>query len=352
MRNGSNAGAPAARAALAALTLAAGSAQAGWLQAGRPRELNRDSELAVTVGSITEVQGMVQETRRTLYDVTGSYWKQDDAERYDLNDFGMEGPYTTFGLSLAKRWRFVALEFESSVFDAELDAVAQRNYYIGVGDDIEFNGQSYDHMKIPEGTPFSMELVGALIDLKALITPCTFRPAQSVRLVPSLDLGLFGFVGQYEIDAGEAQGVTQYQNPLEDFVIGGEASGTVGLGLPEYGGGLELRLGAPQAVNFVATGHYTVCQYDGSTEYLVSSSHREKNADIDHSNLRVHAFFEFPMGKAHCLTMGVRYQKIDSSATITSTATDPDEILEKQERFDKVVEFSLESVQGMVGWTF
>ncbi len=44
--------------------------------------------------------------------------------------------------------------------------------------------------------------------------------------------------------------------------------------------------------------------------------------------------------------------KAEALAFISSTATDPDEILEKQERFDKEVEFGLTSMQALIGYTW
>jgi len=244
------------------------------------------------------------------------------------------------------------LQLDISVLEIESSSVASRNYYIGVSDSIEYEGESYDNMKIPEGTPFDFSIVGGTLDTKLMFTPFSLHLAEGLRFTPMLGIGIFGFVGDYEIDAGPAQGVVQYQDPPKDFVICGEASGTVGLGLPEYGGGAEIRIGTENSVNLVIQGHYLMCEYDGSTQFLTSSAHREKNVDMEHTNIRGRVYLEMPLKNSRSIMLGVQYQEIETEAFISSTATDPDEILALQERFDKEVEFGLTSMQALLGYTW
>ena len=56
--------------------------------------------------------------------------------------------------------------------------------------------------------------------------------------------------------------------------------------------------------------------------------------------------------KRAALNLGVQVQIIETEGTVSSQATDPEEILEKQERFDKEFSFKLESVLATVGLTF
>ncbi len=326
-------------------------AEAGFLYGGRDLEDGRDFSIRGSVGRISDFNMMVQETTRRLYDVTGSYWKQDDAENYNLNDFNIDDEHATVGLSLEKAWRFFTFQFDASILEIESSTVARR-YYIGVGEDIDYQGKSYDRMQIPKYTPFDFEITGGTIDSKLLITPLTLRFGQGFRITPMLGIGLFGFAGQYEIDAGPVQGVKIYQDPPKEFAIGGQASGLMGLGIPEYGGGMEIRIGTPESANLVIQGHYMILEYDGSTEFLTSSAHREKNADIDHTNIRGRLYLEVPIKNSRSIMVGVQYQEVQSEAFISSTATDPEEILEKQERFDKEVEFGLMSMHAMLGWTW
>jgi len=335
-----------------AFTLITLTTKAGVINGGRDLEDSRDFSFRLTFGQISDFNAAVEETTRKLYDVTGSYWKQDDAESYNLNDFNIDDTQTTIGFSLEKAWRFFTFQLDASLLNIESSTVAQRNYYISVGDSIEYNGQNYDNMRIAEGTPFDFEINGGTIDTKLFLTPFTFRPSEGFRITPLLGIGLFGFVGFYDIDAGPATGVYPYQDPIEYFVMGGQGSGTMGMAIPEYGGGVEVRFGTDEKINLVLQGHYMVCQYDGSTELLTSSSHRAKNIDLDHTNIRGRLYLEIPIKNSRSITIGAQYQDIDTTAFISSSATDPAEILEKQERFDKNAAFGLTSMQAFVGCTW
>ncbi len=333
------------------LAFTSGILHAGGFVAGRDLGDGRDLRVGLSVGQITEFRGMVVETTRRLYDVTGDSWKQDTAESYNLDDFNLDDAYTTFGLTFEKSWNYFTLKINSSYMSISSDSVALRDYYLTVGS-VSYNGQEYEHMKIPVDYPFTFDFTGVSLDANLLFTPFTIRPSDVVRVTPFLGIGLFGVVGQYEIDAGESTGIYPYQNPLEDFVVGGQADGMMGIGLPEYGGGLELRLGHQDGANLVIHGYYAVLQYDGSTAFLTSSDHREKNADVDHRNARLSVHAEFPLSEGRSWLIGVQYQRIESEGMITSTATDPEEILAKRERFDKEFEFSLSIINAMVGLTF
>ena len=335
-----------------ALVLTAGTAHAEWFVRGREMEEDRDFRLQLSVGSVRELDAVIQETTRKLYDVTGGYWKQATAENYDLNDLGMEDGYLSLGISLEKAWKYFSLQFDTAFFQAESDAVARRDYYIEVGDDIVYQGQTYDQIQIPEGTPFTLDMTALTLELRGLITPFTFKAGENFRFTPWIDLGLFGFGGRYDIDAGPVRGVTQYQDPPEDFTIGGRSSGYGGLGAPEWGLGGEIRVGAEERLHFVLQGHYAVCEYHGGTEAVTVNEHREKTIDLDHSNTRIRGMLDIPLRAGRCLTVGAQYQLIDSEALISSSATDPEEILAKRERFDKEVDFRLETLQGFIGLTF
>ena len=334
------------------LTIMTTIANAGAISGGRDLEDSRDFSFRLTFGQISDFNAAVEETTRKLYDVTGSYWKQDDAESYNLDDFNIGDVHVTIGFSLEKAWRFFTLQMDASMINIESSTVAARNYYISLGDSIEYNGQDYDNLRIAEGDPFDFEINGATIDTKLFLTPFTFRPTDGFRITPLLGIGLFGFAGLYEIDAGKTTGVYPYQDPIEYFAMGGQGSGTMGMGIPEYGGGAEVRFGTDGKVNLVLQGHYMICQYDGSTEFIVSSRHRAKNIDLDHTNMRGRLYLEIPIKNSRSITLGAQYQDIKSTAFISSTATDPEEILEKQERFDKNATFGLTAMQAFVGYTW
>ena len=336
---------------LSLLVAARAPAQDGVFSAGRDIEEGRDFSVGITAGQITSFDAVVQETTRAYYSVVGRTESQLDAENYSLNDFDMDEGCVTLGLSMEKMWKFFTLQVDAAFMQPDTDTVARRNYYIEVGD-VVYNGRSYDHMKIPEGTPFSVEATAGIIEIRGLFTLFTFRPTENVRLTPWIDLGIFGFGGDYDINAGPATGVVQYQTPLEDFVVGGQASGFGGLGLPEYGLGGEVRIGNARSMQLVLSGHYAMCEYEGSTGFLTTNDHRDKDIDLDHRNVRLRCSLEFPLKSSRALTVGIQYQSIESDALISSSATDPTVILARGERFDKEVHFEMESLQAMVGLTF
>ncbi len=327
-------------------------AQAGFIEGGRPSTPERDAGLRIRAGVATEFKGLVQETRRVFYDVSGQSSKQADAETYGSDDFGMDGGYPIVGFGTEKNWRYTALQLEFGFMNPSIDTEAKRNYYLAVGEDIEYGGRTYDHLLIPEGTPFEADFEGGAIDLKFLITPLTMNFGPACRFTPNLNLGIFGFAGNYDIEAGPVRGVTTYQNPPEYFTIGGSASGFIGMGLPEAGLGGELRFGAPEGATLAIRGHYAVCQYDGSSSYVVSSSDREKDLDIEHVNIRARCELSMPLRSGRAVTLGVEYQKIASEGLISSAADGDEEILAARERFDKWVEFDMESLIGSIGLTF
>ncbi len=337
---------------LMAVVLASRDAGAGMFRAGRELADERDFSLRITAGQISDFQVMVQETSRRLYDVTGEPWKQDRANAFDLNDFNIRDSHSTIGISMEKGWKYFTLQFDASYVKISSTAEARRNYYLSVGRAINYQGAEYDHLKIEEGAPFSLDVNGGTLETRLLLTPFTFHPFNSLQLTPFLETGLFGFVGYYDLDAGETTGVTQYQNPPVNFAVGGHSRGGLGMGIPQYGGGAELRIGQPRGVNLVLQGHYTLCNFRGSSSWLTGSSHREKRADIDHRNTRVRLLLEIPVRYIQTLTVGVQYQQVESEGSITSRATDPEEIIALRERFDKNAEFRMKSVMAFTGISF
>ena len=97
--------------------------------------------------------------------------------------------------------------------------------------------------------------------------------------------------------------------------------------------------------------HYLFAHYDGPLSWINTADHNEKNANFDHKNLRVRGQIEIPLRRV-AVNLGVQVQWIDTDGSITSTATDPAEILARQERFDKDFSLKVTSVMGTLGLTF
>ena len=323
----------------------------GRIVRGREVSQTRDFNIWGTVGTVSKMDGYVQETTRALYDVTDQSFKQADAEGFAFNDFDMDGGFLTIGLSTEKAGPNFTFQFDLQAMNPSTDTVAQRNYYIDVGS-VTFNDRTLKKMQIPKGTPFSVDIIGALIEMNVLWTPLTFKPTPAVRFTPLIGLGLFAFVGSYEIESGPSTGIILYQNPPEEFVVKGSADGTLGGGLPELVIGGELIIGERDRGNFVAQGTVGYFGYDGGTRYFTTSDRREKNADIDHLRTRVRMFYERALSSGKVLSIGAQYEMIDSEAFIQSKAQTREEILATRERFDKQVEFAMSTVTAFVGLVY
>jgi hypothetical protein len=323
----------------------------GVVKGGRIVDPNRDFEIRGVIGSVTEMQGFVQETTRAFYDATDQQFKQDLAERFDLDDFDMDGGFLAIGVATENIWKYFTLQFELLFMNPETDAVAQRNYYIAV-DSVSFNGQEFENQQIPAGTPFTAEIFGALTQINGLFTPITIQTSESFRFTPWIGIGFFGFFGEYEIDAGPARGVVQYQFPPENFVVGGTSDGYIGAGLPEIGIGGELMFGDDEGVNVVLQGHIATFQYEGSTSYFTSSSRRDKDADIDHVHGWLQGSLEFPLESGRALTVGGKLDMIQSEVEILSEPGTTEEIIARRERFDKRVDFEMTTATAFIGVTF
>ena len=337
-------------AALATVQAAAMGAFAGVEWGGVLPE-NRTQNIRVQAGAVLEFEGMVSETTRKLYDVTGSANSQALAETYGTSDFNLDGPFGALGLSMDVAWSFFRLELDTMFLSPSVSTVAKRDYYLGIGDEIEYGGARYDHLKIPKGTEFSADLFGNVTELTMFFVPVGFRIGESVAVNPSFGAGLLFFGGRYEIDAGDSTGVVQYQNPPEDFVVGGNASGFVGMGAPQWGPGVELRMGRPGGVAFDLQAHYLFCQFNGSTAFFTTADHRDKDLEFDHTNFRLRGQVELPLRRG-AWNVGVTAQFVDTDGTIESSATDPAEIIARRERFDKEFTFRLQSLFATVGFSF
>lgn len=324
----------------------------GVLSAGRQISAQRNSRLQVSIGQVRQLDVLVEETTRAFYDVTGREDDQARAQTFDGSDFNMEDGYLTIGLKWENARKYFTWQAETALMNPSTDAVARRNYYIGIGRSVKYEGKSYDNMLIPEGDEFEVSVFGGTLEFRTQFTPFTLQFGNSVRVVPWAELGIFTFMGEYKLDAGEPRGSTVYQNPPEDFVIGGRTRGFAGMGLPEWGGGGEIRIGEDDGPVVSLRGSYTVCNYSGGTRFLTSSSHREKSIDLSHRNVRLQAHVELPTVSGRAWLLGARYQKIKSRALIESTGATEEEIIERRERFDKQVEFAYESLEFLAGFTF
>ncbi len=328
-------------------------AQAEWDWTSETPD-NLNSQWRFYFGAITTIKGTIDETFRAFYAATGQDYKQALAESYDLKDFGMNGPYQTIGFHYDHAWKYWNFKWDMLFFDISTDTRAKRDYYIGVGKDISYGGNKYDHLMVPKGDDFSINLLGTMTDAMFTFTPITFFYGEQddMRLKPSLELGLVIFGGKFEIDDGNPRGTTVYQNPPVNFVIGGQSESFIGGGAPKIGIGATFVKGldgAPQWVSHVDLGYFA---YDGSTKPFTSSSHREKELDISMFTLGAETGFVLPLGESVALTGGLRLQFLSLTGEIKSKEKDTEKIIAARERFDKSVDFTITTAMVYIGITY
>ncbi len=339
------------RSVFCVVLLVASTAQA-QLEWGSQRSFERDSRWTFSAGAVLDLKGTVEELTRPYYTASGQAYKQSLAESYTLDDFGVDGAYPMFGLGYSKRWNYFGFKWNISALTVSSDAVALRDYYLGIGKAIRVNGVPYDHLMIPEGTPFSMDFTGLMTDFTFSFTPISLTLGENFRLTPSLDFGLVGVGGFYDIDAGEPRGTTVYQNPPVNFVIGGQSKSAIGIAAPQIGGGLEMRVGPDDGLQWVTSVGVAVFVYDGRTDVFTSADHRKKNADITFLTGTAETGLLFPLSEGRAFTIGGRIQYISFEGDITSAATSEEEILRDRERFDKRVDFEVITAMLTIGYCF
>ena len=337
---------------LVPLLFSAATASADFLEWGHPVHEDRNAKWTVSYGTLSGISGHITETFRAYYKATGQDAKQALAESYSFSDFGVDGSYPTLGLHYERQWDFFSLRWDILYLSMDADARAKRDYYLGLGDEISYGGHHYDHLKIPKGSDFSIAFDGVWTTLGAAFAPFTFDVADAVRLTPELDAGLVVIGGQYEVDAGRPRGTAVYQNPPVDFVVGGSSSSFIGAGAPMVGAGVEVRVGPEDWVQWVTRANLGLFSYSGSTKPFSSSSHREKDLDLDYFSLSLDTSVILPMNDASCLTLGLRLEYMDLDAEIKSKDRDAASIIAARERFDKSADFSAFSARVYAGFTF
>lgn len=328
------------------------SAAFGGMQAGGYVPAGQEHQLRINVGGIFEFEGMVEETTRKYYDAVGRWASQGDAEAFGTDDFDLDGFYGMIGASWNRNWQGFRLQLDTAFMNPSADAVASRDYWLSMPGGVSWGGREYDHMLVPSGSPFSMEVFGNVTELTLSLVPFGFQSRDGFfTLNPMVDVGLLGVVGKYSIDAGAARGTREYQEPPETFVVGGSSDGFGGAALPQVGVGANLVVGDPGGLQLEVDAHYLMMTYNGSTGFFTTAEHRKKDLDLDHRNIRVRGALGFPMGRTR-LVAGVQVELIDLDGTLESSAESREEIIRRRERFDKVFAFTMHSVMATVGFVF
>ncbi len=329
---------------------AAGPARAaGFLQWGRIRDGRGTFDLELTGGRVTRIKGSVDETVRPYYEMIG---KETEGESFSLAELGLDGKKATFGARLEKRWRFFTLGLGGFYYHPSADTEALRDYYIGIANEIEYQGRNYEYMMIPEGQPFTADMRTFFCDLSLLFTPVTVTPARNFEFIPAIYLGVSGIFGTYDLDAGPPTGTVRYENPPRDYVVGGRTDGWAGVGVPAIGLGGEFRIGPPDGFRLTARARYGFFRYHGSTDHLPFSIRNEKNLDLEYDNFSGRVQVEQPLSDRVDLILGVSYSYLKLDGESTATEKTPEEIEELREKFDKKFNFEMSELHGFIGLRF
>lgn len=330
-------------------------ASAEFLAAGRVVDPERSFTLQASVGQVRDIKGGVTETTRRLFELEGRDPSTFAPESYTFEELGLGDSEPTFGIAFEKNWRYFTLRGDLSYMCAEANAAPPRDFFIGV-DDIEFQGRSYEYMKLEDGIPYEASLDAALISLRLQYTPFTLGAEHVISFTPLVHVGFFAIAGTFEVSQGEPQRIQIYENPPREYVVGGKGDGTLGGFAPEIGVGGEFRiwLGRNQYGDreLALQGTYAIFEYDGSSDALGISSRNEKDLDVDYEMLELRAMLYLPISSGSDLVIGAEYKMMTANAESRSRARTLSEAQENREKFDKEIDLELSIVNAFVGLRF
>jgi hypothetical protein len=316
------------------------------------RDLNGVNTFTIHVigGSVFDLEGEIQETSRPIEEIGGPT-SGAPPEDYKWSELGFDDAFAAYGFGLEKTWSLFTFQSRFLTGNPSANSVADRDYYIGVGS-VDFRGREYEYMKIPAGQAFTGDITLYTIDARLLFTPFSLGSATNVSFTPSLHVGLSAFIADYEIDAGPAQSVTQYENPPRDYVIGGRGTGITGLGIPELGIGAELRLSLGDNAALIVQGDASFLELSGNSSDLGVNSRNEKALSVSHLALGAKATLEIGLNDGMDLVVGAEYRTLSGDADVRATDKSEEEILTLREKFDKEAAFDVSSLTAFVGLRF
>ncbi len=332
---------------------------------GRYISGDRTFQTKLILGSMSFDEGEVKETRRAYDNGTGEEYKG-YLSNYTLDELGFDDNYATFGLGIERQWTFVTLQLNAKYSNPHSDAVAhmhetdshvpasEMGYYIGV-DEVKYNGKKYEYMKIPEGQEFSADVETMMLEFNALITPVSIN-TYSTHWTPWLHVGFLALGGSYEIDAGPAQGVIQYEVPPKDYVVGGKGTGWGVLGMPEIGLGGEARFFWFETPNgdaeIAVQGDYAIMQFDGAPGSVGINLDTTRNVDLDYSRAQIGVSTEIPIAETMAFVFGLSYQYIHANVKLDSIHRDESEQEDLSEKYDKEGTVGVSEFMATVGLKF
>jgi hypothetical protein len=326
-----------------------------YFMGGRPVNPDKSFSISLSGGQVQEISGSVNETTRRLFELEGRDPSSFDPESYSFAELGIEDSYATVGFTMEKMWRYITLRGDLSYMQADASSSPPRDFFIGVSD-IEFEGRSYEYMKLEEGVPFDATLDALLISFSLQYTPFTLGADHVLSFTPFVHAGFFAIVGTFDIEQGEAKRIQIYENPPREYVVGGNGDGDMGGFAPEIGIGGELRLWLGRNEygdrELAVQGTYAIFEYDGSSDALGISSRNEKDLDVDYDMIEVRAAYYLPISAALDLIIGAEYKIITADAESKSKARTLEEALVNREKYDKQIDLEITTINAFVGLRF
>lgn len=332
-----------------------GIASAEFITGGRPLNSNKTFSVHATVGQVSEISGGVTETTRRLFELEGRNPSTFEPESYTFKDLGIKDSDITFGLSLEKNWKYFTFRGGLSYMSADANGAPPRDFFIGVSD-IDFNGKSYEYMKLEKNIPYTASIDSAIIDARLQWTPVTFGEDYTISFTPHAHLGFFALAGTFEVDQGDPKRIQIYEDPPREYVVGGHGEGTVAGFAPEIGLGGEVRfwLGRDRHGDreLAIQGTYAIFQYNGSSDALGVSSRNAKDLDVDYNMMELRASLYLPMSDKIDLVLGAEYKAISTDAESKSKARTLKEAQKNREKFDKDIDLDLTIINVFAGIRF
>lgn len=330
-----------------ALALLAVPTAAGAAVAGRVIEEGFRTRWTVNLGDASPIEGSSVETERPLNNFRDQITPE-APESFTFDELGLSESESTIGMSFEHQWKWVTVFLNGTYMEASASGVAPRDLFIGVKD-VRFAGVEYNYQRVPAGTAYQADIDLFTFNFRTAITPVTFNPGGGVELVPWIVLGVQTLGGQFDVNAGPAQGVESYEFPPRLYVVGGTSEGEAAALAPEIGIGGELLFRVGERARVTLQGSYAFVDVSASTSDLGVSSRNEKDIDLDYTATDLRLFYEFPLGDRVKLLVGGEYRKFEIDALAEAKDRSVEEIFELQEKFNKNVDLSIETVTFSVG---
>lgn len=342
-----------------AITAAPAQESSGGVFSGRALDGDRTFSIRAAYGQIDDLEGSVRETKRASDEAPGESGSDylNKLENYSLEELGIESSAESYGLQLEKQWRFFTLQIDFSSFEGDANTTAAKEpFAIGV-DNVDFRGNSYDYMLIPQGSSFSTEYENMVLAGKGLITPLHIAFAEGgAAFSPWMHLGFLAARSEFSIDAGPTRGLTQYESGPYSYVVGGQGDGSEEIIVPEIGFGGELRMivghNNDLPIELVFQGDFALLDFAGSTGDFGVDARNAKDVDMDYTSIEFRGLFEFPVNEGLDFVAGVTYRVLDAVAEVESQHKSSAAQNSREEKYDKEIEFQMSSLYGVVGVKF